>query len=78
MRLQALPLVKERVAKATADAVAAATAAVRAKEPTGDALRELPPAGLDMDAVMNELEERASNDFRCARLLALLFVVALS
>lgn len=49
--------------QATVDAV---QAQIAEKEPNVEPLHVLPPAGLDVDSVMTELEERAANDFRYA------------
>jgi hypothetical protein len=64
--LKALPFVKGQVAKAQDAAAAKIRAQIAASNPKVEPLLELPPGGLDVDSVMNELEERAANDFRYA------------
>jgi hypothetical protein len=64
--IQSLPIIKGIVAKQRQASVDSAQAQIAEKDPNVEALHSLPPAGLDVDSVMMELEERAVNDFRYA------------
>lgn len=62
--LKALPGVRGQVAQQTAAAIKAVQAKVDAKDPPAEKLLQVPPAGLDAESVLNELEARAENDLR--------------
>ena len=62
--LKALPGVRGQVEKQISSTLKAVQAKLDAKDPPAEKLLQLPPAGLDADSVLNELEARAENDLR--------------
>jgi sphinganine-1-phosphate aldolase len=63
---KSLPGIKGAVQKRTASTIDNVRSKMDEKDPAVEKMSEIPQLGLDPIAVMNELEDRAVHDFRCA------------